>query len=193
MQSRGHPPIIPCDTRTAAQKAVEFFDHANAPVAQLDRASAFEAEGREFESLRARHPPNLIQSPHKHVSQSRGRENRKPTVTTESDKVQMAEAVNAFQALGHGRRRKAPRSPTERRAPARAKYHNVSCRDGIMLPMFTEERASCKAWSTRLPSLLGARSRQRHLISPVELRPTTLFAHEKNCEARSWSSKVGAV
>src|SRR6202049_1472882 len=26
-----------------------------APVAQLDRASAFEAEGREFESLRARH------------------------------------------------------------------------------------------------------------------------------------------
>ena len=25
------------------------------PVAQLDRASAFEAEGREFESLRARH------------------------------------------------------------------------------------------------------------------------------------------
>src|SRR5260370_7653137 len=28
-----------------------------APVAQLDRASAFEAEGREFESLRARHFP----------------------------------------------------------------------------------------------------------------------------------------
>ncbi len=27
----------------------------NAPVAQLDRASAFEAEGRGFESLRARH------------------------------------------------------------------------------------------------------------------------------------------
>jgi hypothetical protein len=27
----------------------------DAPVAQLDRASAFEAEGREFESLRARH------------------------------------------------------------------------------------------------------------------------------------------
>jgi hypothetical protein len=26
----------------------------NAPVAQLDRATAFEAEGREFESLRAR-------------------------------------------------------------------------------------------------------------------------------------------
>ena len=30
---------------------------AGAPVAQLDRASAFEAEGREFESLRARHFP----------------------------------------------------------------------------------------------------------------------------------------
>ena len=32
-----------------------------APVAQLDRASAFEAEGREFESLRARH---LLLVPH---------------------------------------------------------------------------------------------------------------------------------
>ena len=33
----------------------------DAPVAQLDRASAFEAEGREFESLRARHlKPILI-------------------------------------------------------------------------------------------------------------------------------------
>ena len=33
-----------------------------APVAQLDRASAFEAEGREFESLRARHsnPHNVL-------------------------------------------------------------------------------------------------------------------------------------
>ena len=29
---------------------------AAAPVAQLDRASGFEPEGREFESLRARHP-----------------------------------------------------------------------------------------------------------------------------------------
>jgi hypothetical protein len=32
---------------------IESPNHA--PVAQLDRASAFEAEGREFESLRARH------------------------------------------------------------------------------------------------------------------------------------------
>ena len=30
---------------------------AAAPVAQLDRASGFEPEGREFESLRARHLP----------------------------------------------------------------------------------------------------------------------------------------
>jgi|HubBroStandDraft_2_1064218.scaffolds.fasta_scaffold09497_4 hypothetical protein len=28
----------------------------NAPVAQLDRASGYEPEGREFESLRAHHP-----------------------------------------------------------------------------------------------------------------------------------------
>ena len=38
----------------------------NAPVAQLDRASGFEPEGREFESLRARHYdaglPRLVQS-----------------------------------------------------------------------------------------------------------------------------------
>ena len=35
---------------------------SDAPVAQLDRASAFEAEGREFESLRARHsnPHNVF-------------------------------------------------------------------------------------------------------------------------------------
>ena len=29
-----------------------------APVAQLDRASGYEPEGREFDSLRARHFPN---------------------------------------------------------------------------------------------------------------------------------------
>ena len=32
----------------------------NAPVAQLDRASGFEPEGREFESLRARHSPQCL-------------------------------------------------------------------------------------------------------------------------------------
>ena len=48
---------------------------------------------------------------------------------------------------------KAPRSPTERRAPARAKYHSVSWRDGIMRLMPIRERASCKARSTR-PILL---------------------------------------
>jgi hypothetical protein len=30
-------------------------EYRHAPVAQLDRASGFEPEGREFESLRARH------------------------------------------------------------------------------------------------------------------------------------------
>src|ERR1700733_6993637 len=33
----------------------------NAPVAQLDRASGFEPEGREFESLRAREIPKRIE------------------------------------------------------------------------------------------------------------------------------------
>ncbi len=37
-------------------------DFYHAPVAQLDRASAFEAEGREFESLRARHLSLLNQA-----------------------------------------------------------------------------------------------------------------------------------
>jgi FAD/FMN-containing dehydrogenase len=36
---------------------------SDAPVAQLDRASAFEAEGREFESLRARHTPKSVSVP----------------------------------------------------------------------------------------------------------------------------------
>ncbi len=32
-----------------------FFAFSRAPLAQLDRASGYEPEGREFESLRARH------------------------------------------------------------------------------------------------------------------------------------------
>jgi hypothetical protein len=34
---------------------VSSENRKHAPVAQLDRASAYEAEGREFEPLRARH------------------------------------------------------------------------------------------------------------------------------------------
>ena len=41
-----------CDT--LAQSPPLFANHV-APVAQLDRASGYEPEGREFESLRARH------------------------------------------------------------------------------------------------------------------------------------------
>ena len=39
----------------AARVAASF--HIGAPVAQLDRVSGYEPEGREFESLRARHLP----------------------------------------------------------------------------------------------------------------------------------------
>ena len=35
-----------------------------APLAQLDRASGYEPEGREFESLRARHLPCLVRVIH---------------------------------------------------------------------------------------------------------------------------------
>ena len=45
--------------RQAAQKQYSSSVTQNAPVAQLDRASGFEPEGREFESLRARHFPPI--------------------------------------------------------------------------------------------------------------------------------------
>ena len=35
--------------------AIIFLPQRRAPLAQLDRASGYEPEGREFESLRARH------------------------------------------------------------------------------------------------------------------------------------------
>src|SRR6266480_2867647 len=43
-----------------------------APVAQLDRASGFEPEGREFESLRARHfnPSRVRRFAHRHRSKT---------------------------------------------------------------------------------------------------------------------------
>ena len=34
------------------------YNRPHAPVAQLDRACGYEPQGREFESLRARHPMN---------------------------------------------------------------------------------------------------------------------------------------
>src|SRR3546814_8094105 len=41
-----------------AQKPGRFYlRHSNAPVAQLDRASDYESEGRTFESFRVRHFP----------------------------------------------------------------------------------------------------------------------------------------
>ena len=39
-----------------ARESLNTLHCADAPVAQLDRASGFEPEGREFESLRARIP-----------------------------------------------------------------------------------------------------------------------------------------
>ena len=50
-----------CEDAQCLEKSVRMgrkcfrINSSSAPVAQLDRASAFEAEGREFESLRARH------------------------------------------------------------------------------------------------------------------------------------------
>ena len=37
----------------------QVVDSTDAPLAQLDRASGYEPEGRRFESCRARHPPSL--------------------------------------------------------------------------------------------------------------------------------------
>ena len=44
-----------CFSRAVFLPAGRYCAPPNAPVAQLDRASDFESEGREFESLRARH------------------------------------------------------------------------------------------------------------------------------------------
>ena len=39
---------------------IDFSPTRNAPVAQLDRASGYEPEGRTFESCRAHHKPQII-------------------------------------------------------------------------------------------------------------------------------------
>src|SRR5689334_10758135 len=44
------------------QFVIHSLGYACAPVAQLDRASDFESGGREFESLRARHPFNRLRT-----------------------------------------------------------------------------------------------------------------------------------
>ena len=48
---------MPEEVRFADASALAIIDvpHDRAPLAQLDRASGYEPEGREFESLRARH------------------------------------------------------------------------------------------------------------------------------------------
>ena len=46
----GQNPYIPLDQKSSA------------PVAQLDRATAFEAEGRGFESLRAHHTQRTVKA-----------------------------------------------------------------------------------------------------------------------------------
>jgi hypothetical protein len=43
--------------------AATFHNSRIAPLAQLDRASGYEPEGREFESLRARHVFSFLRAP----------------------------------------------------------------------------------------------------------------------------------
>jgi hypothetical protein len=45
----------------ALSYSMQVSCNSGAPVAQLDRASGYEPEGREFESLRAHHSSNLVQ------------------------------------------------------------------------------------------------------------------------------------
>jgi hypothetical protein len=54
LAQRGNPADLP---RNAPRTGALHYNPGYAPVAQLDRASGFEPEGREFESLRARHVP----------------------------------------------------------------------------------------------------------------------------------------
>ena len=46
----------------AAQVCYNSYAALQAPLAQLDRASGYEPEGREFESLRARHRTAFFQA-----------------------------------------------------------------------------------------------------------------------------------
>ena len=49
------PAFIFMNARVSAIIEISADRFRNAPVAQLDRASGYEPEGREFESLRAHH------------------------------------------------------------------------------------------------------------------------------------------
>ena len=50
-------------TSAIISEQVPPAEQRNAPLAQLDRASGYEPEGREFESLRAHHLFNDLQIP----------------------------------------------------------------------------------------------------------------------------------
>ena len=50
-------PFVFINARVSAIIEISADRFRNAPVAQLDRASGYEPEGREFESLRAHHFP----------------------------------------------------------------------------------------------------------------------------------------
>jgi hypothetical protein len=60
------PKLAPPGPNSVAYAASGTRPETQAPVAQLDRASGFEPEGREFESLRARHLtfPTVAAVPH---------------------------------------------------------------------------------------------------------------------------------
>jgi len=55
---------------------------------------------------------NFTEDADEYVSCSRTTPQRQPSIATEGDEMQMAESVDALQALGHDE--KAPRSETER-------------------------------------------------------------------------------
>src|SRR5437016_4528426 len=62
--TRRHEPLW-CAPRMSRRSGYRFSEkdmRNNAPVAQLDRASDFESEGREFESLRARQSYQYVRS-----------------------------------------------------------------------------------------------------------------------------------
>ena len=65
------PAFIFMNARVSAIIEISADRFRNAPVAQLDRASGYEPEGREFESLRAHHlsqgrnPPALGPQSHR--------------------------------------------------------------------------------------------------------------------------------
>lgn len=82
---------------------------------------------------------------------SHGLEKRQTTIAAEGNEVQVAESIDALEALGHEEKPHA-RKPSDG-APTRTNS-SVMCRDAIMLGEMPLRKSIAKAWATRQSSPL---------------------------------------